>query len=76
MPTVIKVRQNGSLLVEGDDAVLVDWNGNAYPLAKRPFSLCRCGASSRKPFCDGAHNRIGFAADEAAVPVNPDKPAI
>lgn len=64
----IKVRQNGSLLIEGEDVTLVDWNGVAYPLAKRPFALCRCGASARKPFCDGSHNRIGFQAPEAAVP--------
>jgi CDGSH-type Zn-finger protein len=72
----IKVRQNGSLLVEGDDVTLVDWNGNEYALPKRPFSLCRCGASTRKPFCDGAHSRIGFAAAEAAVPGSGDKPAV
>jgi CDGSH-type Zn-finger protein len=73
----IKVRQNGSLLVDGDDVTLVDWNGNAYPLAKRPFALCRCGASTRKPFCDGTHSRIGFAAAEAAVgPDAADKPAV
>jgi len=74
MPTIIKVRQNGSLLVESEDAVLVDWNGNAYPLAKRPFSLCRCGASSRKPFCDGMHKQIGFCAEEAA-PVPSETPS-
>ena len=72
----IKVRQNGSLLVEGDDVTLVDWNGNEYALPKRPFSLCRCGASTRKPFCDGAHSKIGFAAAEAAVPGSNDKPAV
>jgi CDGSH-type Zn-finger protein len=72
----IKVRQNGSLLVEGDDVTLVDWNGNEYALAKRPFSLCRCGASTRKPFCDGTHSKIGFAAAEAAVPGSGDKPAV
>ena len=64
----IKVRENGSLLVEGDDVTLVDWNGNPYALAKRPFALCRCGASARKPFCDGAHRTVGFKASEAAVP--------
>ena len=72
----IKVRQNGSLLVEGDDVTLVDWNGNPYPLAKRPFALCRCGHSAKKPFCDGSHGRMGFAAAEAALgPDAADKPA-
>lgn len=64
----IKVRQNGSLLVDGEDVKLIDWNGNEYALAKRPFALCRCGHSSNKPFCDGTHNKIGFQAAEAALP--------
>ncbi|HUU35860.1 MAG TPA: CDGSH iron-sulfur domain-containing protein [Vicinamibacterales bacterium] len=73
----IKVRQNGSLLVDGEDVTLIDWNGNPYSVAKRPFALCRCGASTRKPFCDGTHSRIGFAAAEAAVgPAAADEPAV
>jgi CDGSH-type Zn-finger protein len=75
MPTIIRVRQNGSLLVEGDDVKVVDWNGNEYALTKRPFSLCRCGASARRPFCDGTHKTIGFVAAEAAVPPGADEPA-
>jgi CDGSH-type Zn-finger protein len=71
----ITVRKNGSLLVEGDDVTVVDWNGKEYPLAKRPFTLCRCGASTRKPFCDGSHSRVGFAAAEEAVPGSTDRPA-
>ena len=62
----IKVRQNGSLLVEGEDVTLIDWNGNEYTLAKRPFALCRCGHSTKKPFCDGTHSKIGFQGAEAA----------
>ena len=60
MATTIKVRENGSYLVEGEDTVLVDWLGNAYEIPKRPFSLCRCGHSHRKPFCDGtaSHHRL------------------
>ena len=75
MPTTIRVRQNGPYLVESEDAVVVDWNGNSYQLAKRPFALCRCGASVNKPFCDGTHSRNGFQAAEAAVPGSEDKPA-
>ena len=72
---IIKVRQNGSYLVEGDDITIVDWNGNPYPIAKRPFALCRCGASANKPFCDSTHKTIGFAAADAAVSASDDKPA-
>jgi 3-phenylpropionate/trans-cinnamate dioxygenase ferredoxin subunit len=75
MAVTIKVRQNGSYLVDGEEVTLVDWNGNAYEIAKRPFALCRCGASTRKPFCDGTHSRIGFQAAEAAVPGSADRPA-
>ena len=72
----ITVRQNGSYRVDGDDVKLVDWNGNEYQIPKRPFALCRCGASLTKPFCDRSHTRIGFQAAEAAVPGSQDKPAI
>jgi CDGSH-type Zn-finger protein len=71
----ITVRQNGSLKVEGEDVKVVDWNGNEYQIAKRPFALCRCGASTTKPFCDGSHSKIGFQAAEAAVPGSGDKAA-
>ena len=71
----IRVRKNGSYLVEGDDVALVDWNGNAYTPTKRPFALCRCGGSANKPFCDGTHRTIGFHAEEAAAPENPEGPA-
>jgi CDGSH-type Zn-finger protein len=63
----IRLRQNGPLLVDGDDVTVVDWNGNPYEIVRRPLALCRCGASTKKPFCDGTHSRIGFAAAEAAV---------
>lgn len=54
----IKVNDNGPLLVSGD-VELVDAEGNAYT-TKRIYSLCRCGESSTKPYCDGTHKKIGF----------------
>ena len=72
----IKVRQNGSYRVEGDDVRLVDWNDQEYQIPKKPFALCRCGASQTKPFCDATHSKIGFQAAEAAVPNSADKPAV
>ena len=58
--TVIKVREHGSYLIEGDDVTVVDWNGQPYPIERRPIALCRCGASEKKPFCDGSHKRLGL----------------
>ena len=66
----ITVRPNGPYRVEAPEGSieLVDANGNIYDLTGKPaFSLCRCGASVNKPFCDGTHSRIGFLAAEAAV---------
>ncbi len=63
----ITVRPNGPFRVEGPIR-LVDGNGGEWDLTGKPaVSLCRCGASTKKPFCDGAHTKIGFAAAEAAV---------
>ena len=54
------VRNNGPLRLEGDIAI-VDQDGKAFGLAGRTVvSLCRCGQSQTKPFCDGTHNKIGF----------------
>lgn len=71
MPHVkITVRKNGPYRVEDPENLieLVDADGNKYDLTGKPaFSLCRCGGSVTKPFCDGTHTRIGFQAAEAAV---------
>jgi CDGSH-type Zn-finger protein len=66
----ITVRPNGPYRVEDPNGLieLVDANGNKYDLTGKPaFSLCRCGGSVNKPFCDGTHSKIGFLAAEAAV---------
>jgi CDGSH-type Zn-finger protein len=59
-------------VIEGETVKVVDWNGREYAVARQPIALCRCGASTTKPFCDGTHSRVGFAAAEAAVADSPD----
>ena len=63
----IRTRPDGPFVVEGETR-LVDSQGNQFPIdkAKPAIALCRCGASSNKPFCDGTHKSTGFAADERA----------
>jgi len=66
----ITIRPNGPYRVEDPSGLieLVDANGNKCDLTGKPaYSLCRCGASTNKPFCDGTHSKIGFQAAEAAV---------
>ncbi len=64
----IEATKNGPYIVSGP-AELRDWEGNVYP-AQKTMALCRCGASTKKPFCDGTHSRIGFKAAERAVPAS------
>ncbi|GAB3200399.1 CDGSH-type Zn-finger protein [Pontibacter aydingkolensis] len=53
--TRLTVNNNGSLRVEGEFEI-VDKNGNIYGLGGRELvSICRCGLSKNKPFCDGSH---------------------
>ena len=59
----IKVRRNGPYRVDGEGVTIIDWQGQKYAAKDGNVVLCRCGASANKPFCDGAHSRIGFAPD-------------
>ncbi len=46
----------GGVPVESED-------GRKYE-ARNRVTLCRCGASANKPFCDGSHVRVRFRAEE------------
>ena len=63
----ITATKNGPYKVEGSiqlhyDTLQLDTTG------KDAVFLCRCGASSKKPFCDGTHSKIGFQAAASVVP--------
>lgn len=64
---VIRAKKNGPYVVKGP-VRLLDVDGEEWDIGgKQSVSLCRCGASLTKPFCDGMHSKIGFAAAEQAV---------
>lgn len=69
MPLKIIVRENGPFAVDlsTGDLLLVDHLGNEIPLpapkpGKTTISLCRCGLSATKPFCDSTHKRVEWKA--------------
>jgi CDGSH-type Zn-finger protein len=71
------VRNNGPLRLEGEGITISDQEGRLYGLAGRTVvSLCRCGHSGNKPFCDGTHNQVGFQSQCQAHDLPPPKPKV
>jgi CDGSH-type Zn-finger protein len=74
MPAKIIPLDNGPLRVEGDFEVL-DPRGNRFGLGGRTgVSLCRCGHSANKPFCDGSHKTVSFQSEVQGRDLPPPKP--
>ena len=62
----ITIRPNEPYRVEGD-VPLEGPEGQSYEL-KPAYSLCRCGQSANKPYCDATHKECGFVGAETADP--------
>lgn len=74
----IKIVKNGPYVVSGgvplkeDTVVEAEGGGHLeYRTVKEyetqeTYSLCRCGASKNKPYCDGSHAKIDFDGEETA----------
>jgi CDGSH-type Zn-finger protein len=63
---MITVSKGGPYLVTGGIDLIGDNNSNiqwAEGSSKEHYTLCRCGASNNKPFCDGMHRMINFKDD-------------
>ncbi|HMD31098.1 MAG TPA: CDGSH iron-sulfur domain-containing protein [Candidatus Acidoferrales bacterium] len=70
----ITPRDNGPLFIEGNFTI-ADATGKTFGLAGRTaISLCRCGHSANKPFCDGSHKAAGFSSQCAARDLPPPAP--
>lgn len=56
-PPKVTVKKNGPIWVEGGVELrnTQNWGEGA---SKEHYTLCRCGASTMKPFCDGSHDKV------------------
>jgi CDGSH-type Zn-finger protein len=76
MATKITPLSNGPIRIEGEFTIH-DSEGAQFGLAGRTvISLCRCGQSANKPFCDGSHARTGFQDLCVARELPPPKPKL
>jgi CDGSH-type Zn-finger protein len=75
----IKITKDGPYIVSGNislDKQIISVNkegesdkwigGKKYPLQEN-YSLCRCGHSKKKIFCDGSHQMVNFVGTETAI---------
>jgi CDGSH-type Zn-finger protein len=81
----ITVAPNGPYLVDGalplyrrravqsEHGEPLAWETTERVEVRERYALCRCGQSSRKPFCDGTHAREGFVADDRAAGTYDDR---
>jgi len=60
-PLSVTPAKNGPLLFEGNLEVVTGTGHTTNRVTK--CALCRCGGSSKKPYCDGTHNKIGFKSE-------------
>ncbi len=57
---VVSLCSNGPLLIRGAE-VLLDEAGAEHPVTRPVVAVCRCGKTSRTPWCDGTHKAIPAA---------------
>ena len=78
-PIVIQIKNNGPYRISVEDAEsveLLDADGTRlYPKPGKGIALCRCGASSTKPFCDATHKTSGFDGTCARQEANAERHA-
>jgi CDGSH-type Zn-finger protein len=70
-PPSIGIEPNGPIWVRGGVEIESE-DGSTYEVRNR-MTLCRCGRSRNKPFCDGSHKFVGF--EDPAMPTGATVPA-
>jgi CDGSH-type Zn-finger protein len=64
----VEILENGPIILEFESPVSVNIGG-ATEEKTGPVALCRCGKSSKQPFCDGKHREANFKAPSAKISV-------
>jgi CDGSH-type Zn-finger protein/uncharacterized Fe-S cluster protein YjdI len=57
-PVSVKIMTDGPIVIKGNFTLLS--SGNRKEITESLVSICRCGESDHKPFCDGRHRKTGF----------------
>jgi len=52
------IKLNGPMIIQGP--ITLTYSDGKVEEIEKMAAICRCGASSKKPFCDGAHASSGF----------------
>ena len=63
---IVKCSPNGPYWIRGPLTITDPTGANVTIADGKTAALCRCGHSANKPFCDGAHSKIGFDASGPA----------
>ncbi|NJL03683.1 MAG: CDGSH iron-sulfur domain-containing protein [Chloroflexaceae bacterium] len=63
--TLLSLKNNGPIIIEGNFRIMMA-DGNEVMVEGTRAALCRCGMSANKPFCDGAHARNQWKAENPA----------
>jgi CDGSH-type Zn-finger protein len=61
---MVTVAKDGPYLITGGIDLIGDNIQWAEEASKEHYTLCRCGASNNKPFCDGMHRTVDFKDDK------------
>ena len=57
-PVSVKIMKDGPVVIKGNFTLIS--GGIRKEVAEGILSICRCGESDHKPFCDGRHRKTGF----------------
>jgi CDGSH-type Zn-finger protein len=69
----IEYRENGSIGIETGGRYVYRQGDQEVVIEKPRVSLCRCGHSANKPFCDSTHKTTGFQAPAAVIEISPQE---